>query len=84
MTYITAKSKENSHTFRKVLFDSGGAYSSIMHSSVPHSISLQSAEPKHLLSAASLTTHDQVVKFNAMKFPKFSAAITVNDIDVPY
>ena len=37
MTYITAKSGENSHTFRKVLFDSGGTYSSIMRSSVPQS-----------------------------------------------
>ena len=82
ITYITAKSGENSHTFRKVLLDSGGTYSSIMRSSVPHSISLQSAKPKCLLSAADLTTHNQVVKFNTMKFPKFSAAITVNDVDL--
>ena len=53
-----------------------------MPSSVPHGISLQSAEPKRLLSAAGLTTHDQVVKFDTMKFPEFSAAITVNDVDL--
>ena len=61
MTYITAKSNENSHTFRMVLFHSGGTYSSIMRSSVPCDISLQSAEPKCLLSASGLTTHHQVV-----------------------
>ena len=82
MTYITAKSGGNSHTFRKVLFDYSGTYSSIMHSSVLRSTSLKSADPKRLLSAASLTTHNQVVKFDTMKFPEFSAAITVNNVDL--
>ena len=82
MTYITAKSKENSHTFKKVLFNSGGTYFSIMCSSVPHGTSLQSAKPKRLLSAAGLTMHDQVVKFDTMKFPEFSAAITVKDVNL--
>ena len=82
ITYITAKYKENSHTFRKVLFNSSGTYSSIMRSSVPHGTSLQSAKPKCLLSAAGLTTHNQVVKFETMKFPEISAAITVNNIDL--
>ena len=37
-----------------------------------HSTSLQSAEPKCLL----------VVKFDTMTFPEFSAAITVNNVDL--
>ena len=79
MTYITAKSGENSHTFRKVLFDSGGTYSSIMCSSISRGTSLQSAEPKRRTQAPPISRRPNYArpKFKTMKFPEFSVAITL-------
>ena len=61
MTYVKAKIGTGTHTFCKVLFDSGGSYSSIMQSAIPEGVATHAIEPKRLLSAAGESVHNRDV-----------------------